>query len=339
MIDIEMLISIIVPFYNAEEYLAKCLRSLIEQTFKSIEIILINDGSEDKSLDIAEKFLAIDNRISIHNKLNEGPGSARNLGIKKSRGKYIGFVDADDYLKPNMVELMVKTIEKERADMVISKCSILQQGGYIRKNQGYTHRKLNMHGRSALKHAYKGKIGFSVCNKLFSRSLIIEKGILFPSLYYNEDRCFIRECLYESDKVAFVPQCLYVINQANKSLIRSEINKKVLIDVEESLNIEVSYFKQKGDYEEFKYLMRFANFRVLWALFKWMLKLSNEKEKMELLRIFESKFKNSESTKYNIFNFQYLKHIHRVIFMRLPSLIGWSNTSKIYDFFRPRKID
>ena len=104
-------ISIIVPVYNTEKYLSKCLNSLIKQTYKDIEIIVVNDGSKDKSLEIAKKFAKQDNRIKVFNKENGGLSSARNFGIEKASGEYIGFVDSDDYIKENMFEILYNMIK------------------------------------------------------------------------------------------------------------------------------------------------------------------------------------------------------------------------------------
>ena len=99
-------VSIIVPVYNAEKYLIRCVDSIINQTYKNLEIILINDGSIDNSLEIMKKYKVIDNRIIIIDKKNEGVSIARNVGIKSSSGKYICFVDSDDYIENNMIQIL-----------------------------------------------------------------------------------------------------------------------------------------------------------------------------------------------------------------------------------------
>ena len=99
----EELISVIVPIYNGEKYLAECVYSIINQTYKNIEILLMNDGSTDSSLSLCENFAKEDNRIRVINKKNTGVSDTRNKGVEMSNGKYILFVDCDDYLEKNMV--------------------------------------------------------------------------------------------------------------------------------------------------------------------------------------------------------------------------------------------
>lgn len=99
-------ISIIIPIYNVEQYLPQCLDSIINQTYKNLEIILINDGSTDNSGKICDNYAKVDNRIHVFHKKNEGVSSARNLGLEKCTGDFIGFVDPDDFIELNMYELL-----------------------------------------------------------------------------------------------------------------------------------------------------------------------------------------------------------------------------------------
>ena len=112
-------ISIIVPVYNVEKYLDECIQSIINQTHKNIEIILINDGSTDNSLSILRKYEGIDKRIIVINQENKGLSASRNIGIKKSTGKYISLIDADDIIHPRMIELLYKEIKNNNCDISI----------------------------------------------------------------------------------------------------------------------------------------------------------------------------------------------------------------------------
>lgn len=119
-------ISVIVPIYNAEKYLNKCLESIIGQTYKNLEIILVDDGSSDNSPTICDAWAQIDSRIRVIHKKNGGVSSARNAGIDLAQGDYIGFVDADDWIEPNMYEVLINNAEKFSADK--SSCGYVYYG-------------------------------------------------------------------------------------------------------------------------------------------------------------------------------------------------------------------
>ena len=112
------LISIIIPIYNNEKFISRCLDSIINQTYKKIEIIIVNDGSTDKSLDVISKYEKKDNRIKVINKKNEGVSIARNIGIESSKGDYITFVDADDWLELDAIEKLYIEITEKNVDVV-----------------------------------------------------------------------------------------------------------------------------------------------------------------------------------------------------------------------------
>ena len=112
-------ISVIVPIYNVEEYLGRCIESIINQTYQNIEIILVDDGSTDNSLSICKEYAIKDRRINIIHKENAGVSSARNIGLKKSKGEFVTFVDSDDYVKLTCFEKMIRGIKNNDVDMVV----------------------------------------------------------------------------------------------------------------------------------------------------------------------------------------------------------------------------
>ncbi len=118
MIEEQIIVTVVVPIYNTELYLNDCLISLINQSYNNLQIILVNDGSTDNSLDICNNYAAIDKRIDIISKENGGQSSARNAAIEKANGKYIYFLDSDDYIKMDAISELVETAEKENADFV-----------------------------------------------------------------------------------------------------------------------------------------------------------------------------------------------------------------------------
>ena len=112
-------ISVIVPFYNAEQHIAHCIESILSQTFKYFELVLVNDGSIDNSAKICYQYSQNDSRINYLEKENGGPGSARNLGIKEAKGEYVYFVDGDDWIEEDLLEVCWNVLKSERPDIII----------------------------------------------------------------------------------------------------------------------------------------------------------------------------------------------------------------------------
>ena len=121
------IVSVLVPVYNVEKYLPRCLESILQQTLSDIEVICVNDGSTDQSAQILENYAEIDKRIIVITKENGGLPSARNAALNKACGKYIGFVDSDDYIQPDMFEKLVNTAEKKSSDIVICGANIFPE--------------------------------------------------------------------------------------------------------------------------------------------------------------------------------------------------------------------
>lgn len=129
------LISVIIPIYNAEKHLKRCIESILEQSYSNLEILLINDGSKDGSKDICDEFAQKDNRIVVLHKENEGVGRARNDGLKKATGKYIAFVDSDDYLDKNSIEILYNALIENNVDCVKGNYDIVTKTGIIQNNE------------------------------------------------------------------------------------------------------------------------------------------------------------------------------------------------------------
>ena len=113
-------ISVIVPVYNAEKYLSRCIDSILNQTYKNFELILINDGSKDNSIEILRKYENIDDRIKVIDNSNNGVSKTRNIGVRLAEGEYIQFIDSDDFIDKNMFEYAINVMEQENADLVMT---------------------------------------------------------------------------------------------------------------------------------------------------------------------------------------------------------------------------
>src|SRR5690625_2953673 len=178
-------ISIIVPVYNLEAHLGKCLNSILNQTFTDFEVIIVNDGSTDKSGAICDEYVTKDKRIKVVHQGKKGVSAARNAGIKRATGDFIGFVDGDDYIDKRMYEKLYQACIKTRSSISICKLGREIDSELINNdNSEYYSRTLN--NEEAMKELFKGVLyRFSLCNKLFSKECFA--GITFPEGRIHED--------------------------------------------------------------------------------------------------------------------------------------------------------
>ncbi|MGB5942002.1 MAG: glycosyltransferase [Leeuwenhoekiella sp.] len=208
-------ISIIVPVYNKEEYLGPCIESILDQTFKDFELIIINDGSTDNCPKIIDKLAASDHRIKTIHQQNGGVSSARNAGLASASGNYIGFVDADDILETNMYRLLLNNLEKHDADISICGVKRLLPG---RKDIGISEKKLEVFDRDeALSKFFEGIILMSTYEKLFKRELVA--GLEYrPALF--EDTFYNFEAIKRAHIIVFdhTPMYLYIIRDNSHSM-------------------------------------------------------------------------------------------------------------------------
>lgn len=203
-------VSVIVPIYNAYDYLKEALDSILSQTLTDIEVICIDDGSTDRSLDIIKEAQQRDERVRIVTENNAGPSTARNKGILRVKGEYMIFLDADDFYEPRLLETMYERAVADRLDITVARFDI-----YNNKREKFTaateepHAHIFDHGSVASKNEYPDYIFESttgyVWNKLFLTSFIIEKELTFaPELYVFEDVYFVCTALSLAERVGRV---------------------------------------------------------------------------------------------------------------------------------------
>lgn len=180
----EDLISVIVPVYNVEEYLERCLDSIVNQTYSNLEIILVNDGSTDTSGEICDRYTQMDNRIIVIHQINKGSSGARNAGLNVARGKYICFVDSDDYIEYKLYEILYKSIQLANCDMAILEVrnSVLNEHEIINMNIVYNQFETVNYIITMLNNA--------AWNKLISRDLIKDTRF-YEGKTHGEDLDFL----------------------------------------------------------------------------------------------------------------------------------------------------
>lgn len=216
------LISIIVPVYNVENYLERCLQSLINQTYKNIEIVCVNDGSTDNSLNILNDFQKKDSRIKIISQENQGLSEARNVGIKNSSGKYIGFVDSDDWVDLDYYEKLYNALIDSKSDFACANTKFFENGktGYIKFQQNKIFSELD-------KKIDNYKNG-SVCDKLYKKSLFLDNDIKFIKGYFYEDNIVLLQLTYYSKKIVTINTVSYYYFNNNNSITREKNSEKEL---------------------------------------------------------------------------------------------------------------
>ena len=187
-------VSIIVPVYNVENYIERCLNSLVNQTFKDIEIITINDGSTDKSLELINKYVKEDIRVSVIDLGDEGVSYCRNLGIEKANGKYIMFVDSDDWIDSNMIEAMYKKAEENKLDLVM--CSYIREFKDHSKEKIFNLPEEIIYKEDKVKNELLRKLVGPVKEELSNPEMLDALGTVWGKLY--------RADIFKENKINFV---------------------------------------------------------------------------------------------------------------------------------------
>lgn len=242
-------ISIIVPVYNVEKYLSRCIESILKQTYQDYELIIINDGSPDNCDKIIEEYAQQDSRIVTICQDNQGLSAARNAGIAIAQGNYYMFVDSDDIIYPNCLSKLVMALEKNDADVSI--CGMIEFeeeiGGIVQKNfEGIR----VYDGRSACEKIYDSNRNqasyVSACAKLYKKDFFSE--CKFPVGKIHEDQFVAYKILYNSSKVVEIGECLYGCYKNMQSITRSSFNIKRYDDIE-ALEEAETFFENHNEYD------------------------------------------------------------------------------------------
>lgn len=236
--------------YNVEKFIGKCLKSLENQTLMNIEIIIVNDGSTDNSLEIAKKCRdASQKKMIIINKNNEGQSSARNIGLKYATGKYIGFVDSDDFIEKNMYEYLYKIAVKDDLDVI--QCSYINwYEGNPQKNYRYRFLKSDsevLNGRDY----FELDPAVGVCDKLFKREFLNQIKFKFHEGIFAEDALIMPKVFFLAERVKYVADPLYYYRRVNGSTTNPVTIEKSLKLGRDKIFIasELNIFKEKNEWK------------------------------------------------------------------------------------------
>ena len=245
-------VSVIVPVYNVEKYLEKCLNSLVNQTLDNIEIIIVNDGTKDNSEEIIKKFIEkYPQKIVYLKKENGGLSDARNFGIPYAKGEYIAFLDSDDYVEKDIYKEMYELAKKENSDMV--ECDFLWE--YPDKT------------REDIGQVYNGKkemlekVRVVAWNKLIRRSILEKAQIQFPKGLRYEDVEFTYKLIPHLNKVSFLkkPYIHYIQRENSISNVQNERTKEIFT----VLDNVITYYTENNFYDEYKEELEYVYTRFL----------------------------------------------------------------------------
>ncbi|MDY3959684.1 glycosyltransferase family 2 protein [Romboutsia timonensis] len=315
-------ISIIIPVYNCESWLSRCIDSVINQTYKNLEIILVNDGSVDNSINICKHYESIDSRIVLINKENGGTSSARNRGLSISTGDYIQFVDSDDSLKKDACEKLIEYMIKSKSEMVICGLNVYQNGKLLRTPH-LKEKKINIKD-SFENFKYIYPVFASPCNKLYKKSLI--KEYFDESLSAGEDMKFNLTYIKNIQKIITIEECLYNVNLDNQNSLNRRFREDRLDLFLEQNKLEFLLCEDLYGSNYDKYFLSDKCMNGVHSHFRNICMLKNKKEAIKVIKKYlnesyivnASKKAKTDRLDYNIFN----------------KLIRFKSAFLIYSFFK-----
>ncbi len=293
-------VSIIVPVYNVEKYLRQCLDSLVNQTLKDIEIIVVNDGSPDGSQKIIDEYVTNYSDVKSYIKENGGLGSARNYGIKKATGEYLGFVDSDDYVKENMFELLYEKAIKEDADYLT--CDFINTYDNHEKEDSLTLGMKRINGNYKKDGLLSPLYAWS---KFVKRDFYINSGLEFSEGLWYEDLPVTTSLFALANKVSYLNEAVYYYRQRSGSIMNSSYSPK-MYDIFEALERVYKSFEERdllNEYrDEIEYL--FAEHLMIYGAYRF-LRTNHYKELLSKANeVINSRFPKWKKNKYlkQIFN-------------------------------------
>lgn len=281
-------ISVIVPVYNTEKYLHRCIDSILAQTYTDFELLLINDGSTDESGEICDEYAKKDSRIVVIHKVNEGVSIARNTGIKRSSSKYMTFIDSDDYISTNYLLNLIEIHEKLNAELTIS--------SFVKRNQGIDKPHYIDHNGVVdvenLATILNNNIITVPFAKIFNSDIIKTNCIIFPhGISRGEDTIFVLEYLLHIDKIVVLPEYNYVYITTENSLMTKLNSVSSEFSCYNILNNLCNKIIQKYNLkkEEARYLIK-IQLDAFERVIKAIMNIPNRNERIRLLNSLEYSF-------------------------------------------------
>ncbi len=286
-------VSVIVPIYNVERYLSVCIDSILDQTYKNIEIILVDDGSTDRSGIICDEYLKKDKRIKVIHNVNGGVSDARNCGIAHSLGEYIAFIDSDDYVDKRYIENLMVGISDYNADAAISDFIRVTDNKNSTKDSLVKYKEMS--NTECLKYCYCG--GFSGINvtpwgKIFKRSVYINNNINYPKGKIHEDMYTTYKLMYYSLKIVYADCKSYYYRMRDDSIMHENFSAKNMVALDGTAGA-INFYENIGE-GELKILAINFHMRLMFVM---IYKLRHSDEPEEIIQYYSDRMR-IDSDKY-----------------------------------------
>lgn len=292
-------VSIIIPVYKVQDYLNQCILSVIEQTYDNFEVILVDDGSPDRCPSICDEWANEDRRVRVIHQRNSGLSSARNTGLKVAIGQYIQFVDSDDVVDRNMLEVLVSSISENHADVAVFMFDYMNEAGTkftTNPDDSFFPKRHATSGKDALKFLVDGVLSNYSWRYLVKRTIYSQYSITFPEGKHFEDVFTTYKILTSAVRVAYVPKVLLHYRQRQNSILHGKNLVLAYQDAEEAL------IQRNSDVEK-----RFPEFAIACrvSVFSWFIHLSWEnhyKREFSLVPVEYGQFIDNAVRKYSSFD-------------------------------------
>ncbi len=277
-------ITVIIPVYNVENYLKEAIDSVISQTYKNLEILIVDDGSTDDSGKICNEYAQKDIRIKVFHQSNRGLSGARNTGLKNATGKYIMFLDSDDKFEPQACEIMYNFIEKTKADYAIGNYINIDEDGSKWDNPVFkkdTYKEFTLSIKDYEKSFYI--MNSAVWNKIFRKSFLDSLNIEFVERLPAEDAIFTTGCFIKSKKVCYIPEIIYQYRQRYSNSISNSCSKRYFDGINKAYNIIYQNFKTNNEIGFYRYFYAKSMNYILYKFID-----STQLEKQERIEILQN---------------------------------------------------
>ena len=316
----ECKLSIIVPVYGVEKYIDKCLNSLVKQSLKEIEVIVVNDGTKDNSQKIVDKYVKkYPDKIKSYIKENGGQGSARNYGLKKASGEYIGYVDSDDFVEKDMYKKLYNKAKENNYDIVVC--------GNYNVSEDYQNKNIDAfinNYNTDLENIFFGKM--AVWNKIYKRDILIKNKLEFKEKVWYEDLAFTLKAIMNSNTFAFIDEPLYdYLIREGSTMNNSNVQRN--LEILDAFNDILSYIQHNKKEEYFSKIEFLAIDHIYISAIVRVLKADSDKnikkETIEkLINYMNKNFPNYKSNKYINTLSKNRKIIYKLINIKMYGLIN-----------------